>query len=103
MAALRPRPFTQGQLDSLCGIYCIINSLAWAFHSLRKGSRSNRRRVRPLNTYECRQLFGTLVTALILRQATGRSATEGMPWAGLAVHQPCRRPQPNASLNTFTA
>ena len=48
-----PRPFEQGDLDGLCGVYSVVNAARLAAHPHRR-----------LSAPECRALFAALLTEL---------------------------------------
>jgi hypothetical protein len=64
MAPGRPWPLVQGELDGLCGLYSIINSLIWGLYSLQIAGHRPRRRSRPLCEREIETLFLSLITRL---------------------------------------
>jgi hypothetical protein len=64
MAPARPWPLVQGELDGLCGLYSIINSLIWALYSLQISGHRPRHRSRPLDEREIETLFLLLITKL---------------------------------------
>jgi hypothetical protein len=64
MAPARPWPLAQGELDGLCGLYSIINSLIWGLYSLQIAGYRPRHRSRPLAEREIEALFLSLITRL---------------------------------------
>jgi hypothetical protein len=64
MAPARPWPLVQGELDGLCGLYSIINSLIWGLYSLQIAGHRPRHRSRPLGEREIETLFLSLITHL---------------------------------------
>jgi hypothetical protein len=64
MAPGRPWPLVQGELDGLCGLYSIINSLIWGLYSLQIAGHRPRHRSRPLGEREIEALFLLLITRL---------------------------------------
>jgi hypothetical protein len=62
MAPGRPWPLVQGELDGLCGIYSIINSLIWGLYSLQVTGHRPRQQSSPLGEREIEQLFLSLIT-----------------------------------------
>jgi hypothetical protein len=64
MAPGRPWPLVQGELDGLCGIYSIINSMIWGLYSLQVTGHRPRQQSRPLGERETEQLFLSLIARL---------------------------------------
>lgn len=64
MRRRQPRPFEQGELDGLCGVYSVINSLNWALHSFHASHRETRRRAGQLIEEEREDLFASAVRVL---------------------------------------
>jgi hypothetical protein len=64
MGPRQPRPFEQGELDGLCGVYSMINSLNWALHSLRASQSGIRRQAGQLTAEERESLFASAVGIL---------------------------------------
>jgi hypothetical protein len=79
MASQRPRPLVQGDLDGLCGIYSVVNSLAWALHTRRAvGDPLLSRRARRLQDRERTELFIALLTVLFERHKQARPIADGV-------------------------
>src|SRR5262245_42500062 len=76
-ARRRPQPLIQGELDGLCGIYSVINSLAWALHSLSEARQVLPWQSRPLRQEDCDRLFLALVSAMLYRRRKFRSIVDG--------------------------
>jgi hypothetical protein len=55
-------PFLQGELDALCGIYSIVNSLNWALNSLPRAAGNGSKPVPKLSDQDCVDLFGVLLS-----------------------------------------
>jgi hypothetical protein len=64
MAPGRPWPLVQGELDGLCGLYSIINSLIWGLYSLQIAGHRPRQQSRALGEREIEALFLLLITRL---------------------------------------
>jgi hypothetical protein len=64
MAPARPWPLVQGELDGLCGLYSIINSLISGLYSLQIAGHRPKHRSRPLGEREIEALFLLLITRL---------------------------------------
>jgi hypothetical protein len=79
----RPWPLTQGELDGLCGLYSIINSLTWGLYSLHVSGHRPRQQSRPLGQRETEQLFLSLITRLTGKRGT-RSVVDGISSLELA-------------------
>ena len=62
MAPGRPWPLVQGELDGLCGLYSIINSLIWGLYSLQISGHRPRYQSKPLGEREIETLFFALMT-----------------------------------------
>jgi hypothetical protein len=77
MAPGRPWPLVQGELDGLCGIYSIINSLIWGLYSLQITGHRPRQQSRPLGERETEELFLSLITRLTRKYGT-RSVVSGI-------------------------
>jgi hypothetical protein len=77
MAPARPWPLVQGELDGLCGLYSIINSLTWGLYSLQISGHRPRHQCSPLGQRETEQLFLSLITRLTRRHGT-RSVVSGI-------------------------
>jgi len=73
----RPWPLVQGELDGLCGLYSIINSIVWGLYSLQLGRHRPRHRSKPLGERETEQLF-LLLIARLMRQYGARSVVAGI-------------------------
>lgn len=73
-----PRPFVQGALDGLCGVYSIINGLAWALHTHQSSVEKPALRTRRLTGRESEELFATLVSALLKRKRRGAIIVDGL-------------------------
>jgi hypothetical protein len=72
----RPWPLVQGELDGLCGIYSIINSLIWGLYSLQVTGHRPRHQSSPLGERETEQLFLLLTTRFTRKHGT-RSIIDG--------------------------
>lgn len=120
MERFPPRPFLQGELDGLCGLYSIINGLTWALHTRRAAGDQLAGRARRLRQVEYDELFGELLTELFEYRRTVRLITHGTSslvlsrlirrsseWLGnrrglvIGVFRPFYR-LPRASLRTVT-
>jgi hypothetical protein len=77
MAPARPWPLAQGELDGLCGLYSIINSLIWGLYSLQVTGHRPRQQSRSLGEREVEQLFLSLITRLTRKYGT-RSVVSGV-------------------------
>jgi hypothetical protein len=77
MAAGRPWPRVQGELDGLCGIYSIINSLIWGLYSLQVTGHRPRQQSSPLRERDTEQLFLSLIARLTRKHGT-RSIIDGI-------------------------
>jgi hypothetical protein len=77
MAPARPWPLAQGELDGLCGLYSIINSLIWGLYSLQVTGHRPRQQSRSLGEREVEQLFLSLITRLTRKYGT-RSVVAGI-------------------------
>lgn len=84
MGRRQPRPFEQGELDGLCGIYSVINSLNWALHSLRASHRGIRRLAGQLIEKECENLFASAIRILPHRRYGLCPVVDGISGAELA-------------------
>lgn len=84
MGRRQPRPFEQGELDGLCGIYSVINSLNWALHSLRASHRGTRRQAGQLIEEERIGLFASAVRILPHRRYGLCPVVDGISGAELA-------------------
>lgn len=73
-----PRPFVQGALDGLCGVYSIINGLTWALHTHKVWVGKPARRTRHLTCRESEELFAALTTALLKRKRRGAPIVDGL-------------------------
>ena len=62
--APNPRPAIQGDLDGLCGVYSIVNSIQWALHTCTATAWEIGQARKRLSWAEREALFDTLVTAL---------------------------------------
>jgi hypothetical protein len=62
MAPGRPWPLVQGELDGLCGLYSIINSLIWGLYGLQISGHRPRYQSKPLGEREIEKLFLSLMT-----------------------------------------
>jgi hypothetical protein len=71
MAPGRPWPLVQGELDGLCGLYSIINSLIWGLYSLQISGHRPRHRSGPLGEREIEALFLSLITQLNRKHGIG--------------------------------
>lgn len=78
MPRWQPRPFEQGMLDGLCGIYSIINGLLWAQHTSRFTTIKRPKQARTLREVEVTELFIHLLSALVQRRAHLRSVVDGV-------------------------
>jgi hypothetical protein len=79
MVARRPpRPFVQGALDGLCGVYSIINGLAWALHTHKSPVDGPSRRTKRLNSRDCEELFAALTSALLKRKRRDAPIVDGL-------------------------
>jgi hypothetical protein len=76
MAATRPWPLVQGELDGLCGPYSIINSLTWGLYSLQVTGHCPRQQSSPLGQREIEELFMLLIRRLTRKYGT-RSVVDG--------------------------
>jgi hypothetical protein len=83
MAHARPWPLVQGDLDGLCGLYSIINSLIWGLYSLQVSGHRPRQQSSPLGERETEQLFLTLIARLTRKHGT-RSIIDGISALELA-------------------
>jgi hypothetical protein len=83
MAPGRPWPLVQGELDGLCGIYSIINSLIWGLYSLQVTGHRPRQQSSPLGERETEQLFLSLIARLTRKHGT-RSIVDGISSLELA-------------------
>jgi hypothetical protein len=83
MAAGRPWPLVQGELDGLCGIYSIINSLIWGLYSLQVTGHRPRQQSSPLRERDTEQLFLSLIARLTRKHGT-RSIVDGISSLELA-------------------
>jgi hypothetical protein len=83
MAPARPWPLVQGELDGLCGLYSIINSLTWGLYSLQVTGNRPRQQSSPLGERETEQLFLSLITRLTRKHGT-RSVVDGISSLQLA-------------------
>jgi hypothetical protein len=83
MAPGRPWPLVQGELDGLCGIYSIINSMIWGLYSLQVTGHRPRQQSRPLGERETEQLFLSLIARLTRKHGT-RSIIDGISALELA-------------------
>jgi hypothetical protein len=79
----RPWPLVQGELDGLCGIYSIINSLIWGLYRLQVTGHRPRQQSRPLGERETEQLFLSLIARLTRKHGT-RSIVDGISSLELA-------------------
>jgi hypothetical protein len=77
MAPARPWPLVQGELDGLCGLYSIINSLTWGLYSLQVIGHRPRQQSSPLGQRETEELFLSLITRLTRKYGT-RSVVSGI-------------------------
>lgn len=77
MAPGRPWPLVQGELDGLCGLYSIINSLIWGLYSLQIARHRPRQQSSPLGQRETEALFLLLITRLTRKHGT-RSVVSGI-------------------------
>ena len=77
MAPARPWPLVQGELDGLCGLYSIINSLTWGLYSLQVTGHRPRQQCSPLGQREIEELFLSLITRLTRKYGT-RSVVSGI-------------------------
>jgi hypothetical protein len=77
MAPARPWPLVQGELDGLCGLYSIINSLTWGLYSLQVTGHRHRQQCSPLGQREIEELFLSLITRLTRKYGT-RSVVSGI-------------------------
>jgi hypothetical protein len=77
MAPGRPWPLVQGELDGLCGLYSIINSLTWGLYSLQLIGHRPRQQSSPLGQRETEELFLSLITRLTRKHGT-RSVVSGI-------------------------
>jgi hypothetical protein len=73
-----PRPFVQGALDGLCGVYSIINGLAWALRTYQSSVDKPSRRTKPLTDRESEELFASLISALLKRKRRGATIVDGL-------------------------
>ena len=62
MAPARPWPLVQGELDGLCGLYSIINSLIWGIYGLQVSGHRPRYQSKPFGEREIEKLFLSLMT-----------------------------------------
>ena len=83
MAPARPWPLVQGELDGLCGLYSIINSLTWGLYSLQVIGHRPRQQCSPLGQREIEELFLSLITRLTRKHGT-RSVVDGISSLELA-------------------
>ena len=83
MAPARPWPLVQGELDGLCGLYSIINSLTWGLYSLQVIGHRPRQQCSPLEQREIEELFLSLITRLTRKHGT-RSVIDGISSLELA-------------------
>ena len=83
MAPARPWPLVQGELDGLCGLYSIINSLIWGLYSLQISGHRPRHQCSPLSERETEQLFLSLLTRLTRKHGV-RPFVHGMSSLELA-------------------
>jgi hypothetical protein len=77
MPPARPWPLVQGELDGLCGLCSIINSLTWGLYSLQVTGHRPRHRSKPFGERETEQLFLLLITRLMRKYGT-RSVVAGI-------------------------
>ena len=84
MVSQRPRPLVQGDLDGLCGIYSVVNSLAWALHTRRAVGDNLSRKARRLRERERTELFIALLTVLFERRKQARPIADGISSIDLA-------------------
>ena len=68
----------QGDLDGLCGLYSVVNSLAWALHTRRAVGDNLSRKARRLRERERTELFIALLTVLFERRKQARPIADGI-------------------------
>jgi hypothetical protein len=58
-------PFLQGELDGLCGIYGVVNSVRWALISTPRAAGKTTKAVAKLSDQECVALFNVLLSTIV--------------------------------------
>ena len=84
MGRVPPRALEQGELDGLCGIHSMINSLNWALHSLRHSRSGARRLAGQLKEKEREDIFGNALRLLPHHRAGLSPVVDGVSGAELA-------------------
>lgn len=78
MPSRKVLPFLQGELDALCGIYSIVNSLNWALTSLPRAAGKASKPIAKLSDQDCVDLFGVLLSSLLAGNRGLRPIWEGV-------------------------